>query len=179
MFSQGVVEKLKEVHGSIGSDRWADLLADKSLSRTRRMKSMILQLFASRHTLENAFQSGQEAITATFRCNNVLYSDTSASLIDGGSQVHIDRTPGLLKSDKHFEKKNKHKKKSHSSKRKRKRHISDSDDDSLIDVGAASPAPVHWQVSFGQYSGECRESDAAECLHMLAACIRMDAWWRL
>jgi hypothetical protein len=188
---QGILKKLKEVHESVGNACWADLLSDRSISRTRRMKTMVLQLFAARCTLDEAFQSGQEAIVATFKCNNVGYSKGSASGIVGAPEdddlnnQSRSADSGSAQARKQSKKRKKRKKDSqtpkHRSKRKRKMHSSDSDDGSVLEVDAAvaSPTPAHWRVSFGSYTGLCTETDAAECLHMLTACIRMEIWWTL
>ena len=181
---QGIVEKLKEVHVSPANKRWADLLSDRSMSRSRRMKSVVIQLFAARYALEEAFLKGQEAIIATFECNSVMYSCGIPSSIAEASEddplnIHsrseISRRAKSRKKLSQKRKKDSHSQK-HCSKGKRKRHLSDSDDGSLLefDAAIASPTPAHWRISFGSYSGECTVSDAAECLHMMSACIRMD-----
>lgn len=146
---------------------------------------MILHLFAARHSLEEAFKVGQEAITATFARNNVLYWNASSATdgshrqtVDTDSRLKTRRSAKYIKvSGKKLKKDSKlHKQKS---KRKRQKHASDSEDDEHDLLEGYSGAPSRWQISFGQYCGECTETDAAECLHMLAACIRMDAWQTL
>lgn len=179
---QDILKLLEEVQTRLG--HWSNLLLDNSISRTRRIKAMVLQLFAARYSLEEAFKGGQEAITATFAQNKVLYSDTSSAYdashphtVDTGSHLRRRSSQYMKVSSKKLKKDSKlHK---HKSKRKRQKHASDSEVDEPDLLEGYSGAPSRWQISFREYCGECTESDAAECLHMLAACIRMDAWQTL
>lgn len=182
---QGLFEMLTELHRCPASEHWADFLSDRSMSRTRRMMASVLQLFAARCCLEEAFKGGQETIMATFRQNNVTYSQASTAgplAGTGSDNIHSDSGPDGNVSGKHQilsrkEKKRKRKSKSekHRSKRRHKNRSSDNDNDEIFEIGAG--AAPSWQVSFEGYFGECTEFDAAECLCMLAACIRMEAWW--
>ncbi|BDA40872.1 hypothetical protein COCOBI_01-5260 [Coccomyxa sp. Obi] len=178
-----IMKMLEEVQTCMG--HWGTVLLDNSISRTRRMKAMILRLFAARYSLEESFKGGQEAITATFARNKVLYSNASSATdgshphtVDTDSRLESKQSAKYMKvSGKKLEKDSKlHK---HKSKRKRQKHASDSEVDEHNLLEGYSGAPSRWQISFEKYCGECTETDAAECLHMLAACIHMDAWQTL
>ena len=177
------MKTLKDVQTRMG--HWSHVLLDNSVSKTKRLKAMILHLFAARQSLEDAFKIGQEAITATFARNTVLYSDASSAIDDSNGQTgDADGRLKIRRSAKYKKESGKKVKRDsklhkHKSRRKRQKHVSDSEVDEQDLLEGYSGAPPRWQISFGKYSGECTETDAAECLHMLAACVCMDAWQTL
>ncbi|CAL8466837.1 g6373 [Coccomyxa elongata] len=56
---------LEEMQTRMG--HWSNLVLDNSISRTRRMKAMILQLFAARYCLEEAFKECLHMLAACIR----------------------------------------------------------------------------------------------------------------
>ena len=153
--------------------QWAALLLDSSLSRTRRMKSLLLQLFCEHWSMMKALKEDQGALQSMCKANRILLSRHSApeSVGEAEAQMGSSRKRKIKHSRKH-KKRRKHRRKDRSESEE------DSGDEMLDSADAPydSAASEAWEVSLGAYKTSCAFKDIPDVVASMSACIRFAAY---
>ena len=154
---------------------WAAFLLDSSLSRTRRMKGLILQLFCEHWSIKTALMKGSEELHSICSSNGLqLLRRKDEESHDGGSHRH-------LKKDR--KRKAKHSKRH--KKRTKRESLDTTESEDMFDVEAEQSSErlsaldrdvEVWDLEFGPYKGRCAAKDAAEMITSICACVRYQAY---
>ena len=154
---------------------WAAFLLDSSLSRTRRMKGLILQLFCEHWSIKTALTKDSEELHSICSNNGLQLSRCK------DEESHYRGNQRHLKKDK--KRKAKHSKR-HKKGRKRKSPDTTESED-MFDVeteqsnerlSALDRDMEVWDLEFGPYKGSCAAKDAAEMISSICACVRYQAY---
>ena len=167
--------KMSRVLEASEQTHWAAFVLDSSLSRTRRMKGLILQLFCEHWSIKTALRKDPEDLHSICSSNGLQLSRRKDEKShDGGSHRH-------LKMDR--KRKAKHSKRH----KKRRKHKSPdttiSEDKFDMETEESNEGPLAldrdvevWDLEFGPYKGSCARKDAAEMITSICACVRYQTY---
>ena len=170
---QGLAGDMKKVLQASERTHWAAMLLDSSLSRTRRMKGLIMLLFCEHWSIRGAAQKDRDAVPSLCESNGIALCEQSML------PEHPDREMQSTKK-----RKGKHSKK-HKKKRKHTRrdstdsdtHRAHSDTDDLQDTAPhTAVAGAVWDLAFDTYKATVAFGDISEHILSICACIRYEAY---
>lgn len=171
--AQDAAGEISRVVQAIMHTHWAAFLLDKDLSRTRRMKGLILQLFCEHWSLKAAAQQDPEALHSICKSSGIqLARHAEQSCKDVGSLSRKDRKRKAKHREKH--KKDKKHKERESSENNHEFTAEDLDFDNahqLDDVHADL-----WDIAQGAYKASCASRDAPQYIMYMSACARFETY---
>jgi hypothetical protein len=161
------------------------------MSTTRKVKSIILQLFAVRHALKDSLKDNLQAFMLSLASNGVDAVEVCGTDEVSMAEGNLKRATGSGDVRRHP--KEKSKKGKHSRKRRKKetfmkakhhKHVSNYSDSGssgdFLSLGESEMKEIkavsnrrQWRVTFGDIFADCTDDECAECLHMIVACNRM------
>ena len=152
---------------------WAALLLDSSLSRTRRMKGLLLQLFCEHWSMMRALEEDQGALQSMCEANGILLSRRSGpeSVEEAEAQMGSSRKRKIKHSRKH-KKRKKHRRKDRS-------ESEEGSDNEMLDYADApydSAASEAWDVSLGAYNMRCAFKGIPDAVASMSAWTRFAAY---
>ena len=166
--------KMNRVLEASQHTHWAAFLLDSSLSRTRRMKGLVLQLFCEHWSIKTAMTEDSDQLRSICSSNGLqLTRRKDEESHDGGNHRH---------GKKDRKRKAKHSKRH---KKRRKRESPDTESEDIFDVeteqfneglSALDRDMEVWDLEFGPYKGSCAAKDAAEMITSICACVRYQAY---
>ncbi len=152
---------------------WAALLLDSSLSRTRRIKILLLQLFCEHWSMTRAWREDQGALQSMCETNGIALSRHPEP--KSAERAEAQTGSGRKKEAKHCRK---HKKR----KKRRRKDRSETEEDSegewlqVLDAQYYSAASESWEVSWGGYRTSCTFRDIPDAVASISACVRFAAY---
>ena len=167
--------KMNRVLEASQQTHWAAFLLDSSLSRTRRMKGLILQLFCEHWSINAALLKDPKALHSICSSNGLQLSrrkDEKTS--EGGNHGHLkmDRKRKAKRSKRHKKRK-----------KRRSPDTTESEDMFEFETDQSSEGALMldrdlevWDLEFGPYKGSCAAKDAAEMITSICACVRYQAY---
>lgn len=173
----GCMQDVKEDMGRVleASQRthWAAMLLDSSLSRTRRMKGLVMLLFCEHWSIRGATQGDTDVVQSICESNGIaLLRQVRLNVHAEGEKVSRKR------------RKAKHHKEHKKRRRREERGSSDSDFvTDLSDTGDIIDTTLHpqhagvvWDLAFGPYKVTSALGDIPEQILSICACIRFEAY---
>ena len=170
--AQDVKEDMGRVLEASQHTHWAAMLLDSSLSRTRRVKGLIMLLFCEHWSIRRAAQEDRDTVQRMCESNGI------ALLRQVRSHEHAEEEMVGRKR-----RKAKHRKEHKKRRRREKRDSSDSESlipSDTVDIIDATLHPQHagemWDLTFGPYNLTSAFGDVPEHILSLCACIRFEAY---
>ena len=170
---QAVAGDMNKVLQASEQTHWAAMLLDSSLSRTRRMKGLIMLLFCEHWSIRAAAQKDRDAVHRLCESNGIALCE----------QVTLHEHPEreMQRSKK---RKAKHNKKHKKRRKQTRRDSSDSDthrdqsdtDDPLDTAPHTAAAGAAWDLAFDPYKATVVFGDVPEHILSMCACIRYEAY---
>ncbi len=172
---QDVAEDMGHVSLELEQTHWAAFLLDSSLSRTRRMKGLILQLFCEHWSIKAAIQRDEDVVHGLCRSNGIVLSRQA-----------ITEEAADWQRDKIKKRKAKHSKKQKKRKKHKRRDSSDSDlpedhsetdsldfDNRMHQQDAGSEV---WDLAIGAYKATGARNSVPELMMSICACVKFEAY---
>ncbi len=173
---QGVSEDMDKVLQASQQTHWAAMLLDSSLSRTRRMKRLIMLLFCEHWSIMTGSQKDREAVHSVCESNGIALCQqvTTNENAEMDEKRYKKRKAKHSKKDK---KRRKHNRRKSSDSDMSRNLIDQSDTDDFVTTSPdAQDAGGLWDVVFGPYRVVSAFRDIPEHILSICACIRFGAY---
>lgn len=174
---QAIVSRLSELQERTEEEHWGAVVFSRGMSTRRKVKSIILQLFAVRQALTHCLKDGgAEALFSAAARSGVKISEVG-DIEDPAIRIEDRKKRRSKKINKDKDSMKVSKKGKHRSKHKGRRHHSDHDHSSKGDLMDALSSRQHQcHIELGPYFCDCSQDECVDCLFLLAACNRMGIW---
>ena len=172
---QGVSEDMDTVLQASQQTHWAAMLLDSTLSRTRRMKALLMLLFCEHWSIRIAAHKDREAVRMLCESNGIKL----CKQLTTHENIEMDEKRNKKRKAKHSKKHKKgrkHSRRTSSDSDMSRELIDQADTDDLIDSPYTQGAGDMWDLAFGPYKAVSAFRDIPEHILSMCACIRFDAY---